>query len=72
MEVSPSGTIQLKPSTGYALFARAEQYNMPVVKLLTGKDLPLSNLEMRLQNTYAHAQRRLEKQQGRGKGRRRH
>lgn len=69
MESSPSGTVQLKPSTGYALFARAEQYNMPVAKLLTGKDLPLGNLEMTLQATYMLAQRKLQKQQGRGRRR---
>ena len=56
----------MKPGIGYILFMRAEQYHMPVAKLLTGQDLPLGGLEMALQNTYAHAQRRLQKQQGRG------
>lgn len=43
---------------------------MTVAKLLTGKDLPLGNMEWTLQNTYHLAKRKLEKQQGRG-GRRR-
>jgi hypothetical protein len=67
VEASPNGTITLKPNTGYVLFMRAEQYHMPVAKLLTGQDLPLSNLEMTLQNTYAAAQRKLQKQHGRGR-----
>jgi hypothetical protein len=69
VETLPNGTIQMKPNTGYVLFMRAEQYHMPVSKLLTGQDLPYGNLEMALQNTYGHAQRRLQRQQGRGKRR---
>lgn len=44
---------------------------MTVAKLLTGKDLPLGNMERVLTNTYHLAKQKLQKQQGRGKGRRR-
>lgn len=51
---------------------RAEQYNMTVAKLLTGRDMPYNSLEMALQNTYALAKNKLDKQNNRGKrGRRR-
>lgn len=46
------------------LFAHAEHLHMTVGKLLTGKDMPISSMEMALQNTYRLAQRRFEKQQG--------
>lgn len=49
---------------------RAKQYHMTVAKLLTGNDAPYSALEMALQNTFALARNKLEKQRGRGKGRR--
>lgn len=42
---------------------------MTVTKLLTGRDTPYSALEMALQNTYALAQNKLNKQSGRGKRR---
>ncbi len=50
--------------TGYVLFARAEALNMTVAKLLTGRDLPLGNMEMVLLNTYHLAKQRLEKKRG--------
>lgn len=37
---------------------------MTVAKLLTGKDLPLSNIEMVLGSTYRLAKHLMEKQQG--------
>lgn len=37
---------------------------MTVAKLLTGKDLPLGNIEVALGNTYQLVKHRLEKQQG--------
>lgn len=51
------------------LFSRAEALHLTVAKLLTGRDLPLSNIEMTLLNTYQLATRKLEKQQGRGRRR---
>ncbi len=52
--------------TGYILFANAERLNLTAAKLLTGKDLPLSNIEMMLQNTYHLARQRLDKKRGKG------
>lgn len=46
------------------IFERAERLNMTVAKLLTGKDLPLGNMEVTLGHTYQIAKQRLEKQQG--------
>lgn len=54
----------MRAGPGFILFARAEQLSMTVAKLLTGKDLPLGNIEMALNNTYGLAKHMLEKQQG--------
>lgn len=64
-------SVGTKAGRGYFLFSQAERLNMTVTKLLTGKDLPLTNLEVVLANTYGLAKMRLEKQQGKGKGGRR-
>lgn len=42
---------------------------MTVAKLLTGKDLPLGNMEWVLTNTYYLAKQKLQKLQGKGKRR---
>jgi hypothetical protein len=42
---------------------------MTVSKLLSGRDMPLSNLEMTLLHTYQMAKARLEKESKRGKKR---
>lgn len=49
---------------GYMLFDKAEHLHLTVAKLLTGRDLPLSNIEVVLSNTYQLVKQRLEKQQG--------
>jgi hypothetical protein len=59
----------LRPGQGYILFSDAERLNMTVAKLLTGKDLPLGNMERTLTNTYYLAKQKLQKQQGKGKRR---
>lgn len=41
---------------------------MTAAKLLTGLDMPLSNIEMRLHNTYILAKNKFEKQQGKKSG----
>lgn len=64
--MAANGTITLKPGMGYILWNDAERLNLTVAKLLTGKDLPYSNIERTLTNTYALAQQKLKKQQGRG------
>lgn len=46
------------------LFARAEALNLTVAKLLTGKDLPLSSMEMQLEQTYLMVKHKLQKQDG--------
>jgi hypothetical protein len=40
---------------------------MTVAKLLTGKDMPLGNMEMTLTHTYHRVKAKLEKQQGKGR-----
>lgn len=43
---------------------------MTVYKLLTGRDAPISNIEMLLTNTYQIAKARFEQQQNKGKRKR--
>lgn len=64
------GTIKSQPGAGYTIFDRAERLNLTVTKLLTGRDAPLLSLEMVLQNTYALAKERIQKQHSKGKGKR--
>lgn len=54
------------PGQGYILFQRAESQHMSVAKMLTGKDLPLSNIEFVLGNTYQLVKHKL--QQGQDEG----
>lgn len=61
--------IKTTPGQGYALFGEAERLNMTVAKLLTGKDLPLGQMEWVLTQTYRMAKQRLDKDQGKGKRR---
>ena len=45
----------------------AENKGMTVAKLLTGRDLPLSGLEIALINTYHLAKQRFQQQMGKGR-----
>jgi hypothetical protein len=60
------GTANLRPGPGFALFQRAEALHMTVTKLLTGQDMPLSNIEMALNDTYHRVKHRLEKRRNKG------
>jgi hypothetical protein len=52
----------LQPSRLYSLFDMAEKKGLSVAKLLTGRDAPLTNIEVTLHNTYIVAAARFSQQ----------
>lgn len=61
------GTIELTGGQGYALFGLAEQRNLSVTKMLTGRDLPLLNIEWQLLQTFALVKEKLQKKRSKKK-----
>lgn len=50
------------------MFANAERLHMTVAKLVTGQDMPMSNLEMALYGTFDKVKQRLDVQRKRAEG----
>lgn len=50
------------------MFANAERLHMTVAKLVTGQDMPISNLEMALYGTFDKVKQRLDVQRKRAEG----